>query len=61
LGVILAELYATSKGIGYYTTHFSESFEPQNLFALVALIAAAAIILNEILRRAENYFGKWRE
>ena len=61
LGVILAELYATRKGIGYFTTHFSESFEPHNLFALVALVAATAIILNEILRRAENHFGRWRE
>ncbi len=61
LGVILAELYATRKGIGYFTTHYSESFEPHNLFALVALIAAAAIILNEILRRAERHFDKWRE
>jgi NitT/TauT family transport system permease protein len=60
LGVILAELYATQKGIGYFTTHYSESFEPHNLFALVSLIAAAAIILNEILRRAEIRFGRWR-
>ena len=60
LGVILAELYATQKGIGYFTTHYSESFEPHNLFALVSLIAAAAILLNEILRRAEIHFGRWR-
>ncbi|MDP6429986.1 MAG: ABC transporter permease subunit [Rhodospirillales bacterium] len=61
LGVILAELYATRKGIGYFTSLYSESFEPQNLFALVAMIAAAAICLNELLRRAEIRFGRWRE
>lgn len=60
LGIILAELYATDKGIGYFTTHYSESFEPHNLFALVAMIAAAAIILNEVLRRAEIRFSRWR-
>ena len=60
LGVILAELYATQKGIGYFTELYSESFEPANLFALVAMIAAAAICLNEILRRAELRFGRWR-
>lgn len=60
LGVILAELYATQKGIGYFTTFYSESFEPDNLFALVVLIASAAIILNELLRRAELRFSKWR-
>lgn len=60
LGVILAELYATQKGIGYFTELYSEAFEPQNLFALVAVIAAIAICINEILRRAERYFGRWR-
>jgi ABC-type nitrate/sulfonate/bicarbonate transport system permease component len=60
LGIILAELYATRKGIGYFTSFYAESFEPQNLFALVAMIAAAAIILNELLRRAETHFGRWR-
>lgn len=60
LGIILAELYATRKGIGYFTSFYAESFEPQNLFALVAMIAAAAIILNELLRRAETRFGRWR-
>ncbi len=60
LGVILAELYATKKGIGYYTELYSEAFEPHNLFALVAMIAAAAILLNEMLRRAEHHFSRWR-
>lgn len=61
IGVILAELYASQGGIGYYTRHYSETFEPQNLFALVILIAAAAIILNEVLRKAEDHFSKWRQ
>jgi ABC-type nitrate/sulfonate/bicarbonate transport system permease component len=30
LGVILAELYASRKGIGYFTDLYSESFEPHN-------------------------------
>ena len=60
LGIILAEPYATRKGFGYYPPFYAESFEPQNSFALVAMIAAAAIILNEFLRRTETYFGRWR-
>jgi ABC-type nitrate/sulfonate/bicarbonate transport system permease component len=61
LGVILAELYATQKGIGYFTELYSEAFQPQNLFALVALVAAIAICLNELLRRAEYRFSRWRD
>jgi len=60
LGVILAELYATQKGIGYYTELYSESFEPASLFALVAVVATIAICLNELLRRAEMRFSRWR-
>jgi ABC-type nitrate/sulfonate/bicarbonate transport system permease component len=60
LGVLLAELYVSSAGIGYFTRRFTESFDPTKLFGLVALVAAMAIVLNEIVRRAEVRFGKWR-
>ncbi len=60
LGVLLAELYVSSAGIGYFTRRFTESFDPTKLFGLVALVAAMAIVLNETVRRAELRFGKWR-
>ena len=60
LGVLLAELYVSSAGIGYFTRRFTESFDPTKLFGLVALVAAMAIVLNEVVRRAEVRFGKWR-
>ena len=61
IGVILAELYASQKGIGYYTRHYSDTFSPDKLFALVILISVTGITLNEFLRRAETYFSRWRE
>jgi ABC-type nitrate/sulfonate/bicarbonate transport system permease component len=60
LGVLLAELYVSSAGIGYFTRRFTESFDPTKLFGLVALVAVMAIVLNEIVRRAEVRFDKWR-
>ena len=60
LGVLLAELYVSSAGIGYFTRRFTESFDPTKLFGLVAVVAAMAIVLNEIVRRAEVKFGRWR-
>ena len=60
LGVLLAELYVSSAGIGYFTRKFTESFDPTKLFGLVAVVAAMAIVLNEIVRRAEVRFGRWR-
>ena len=54
LGVLLAELYVSTAGIGHFTTMFTENFDPTKLFGLVAMLATMAIILNEIVRRAEK-------
>jgi len=61
LGVLLAELYVSTAGIGYFTTQFTQSFEPTLLLALISVLAAMAIVLNEIVRRAEVHFGRWRD
>jgi ABC-type nitrate/sulfonate/bicarbonate transport system permease component len=60
LGVLLAELYVSTAGIGYFTTMFTESFDPTKLFGLIAMLAVMAIALNEIVRRAELKFSRWR-
>lgn len=60
IGVILAELYSSQRGVGFYTRQFSDTFAPDKLFALVLLISVAAISINEMLRRAESYFSRWR-
>jgi ABC-type nitrate/sulfonate/bicarbonate transport system permease component len=59
LGVLLAELYVSTAGIGYFTTLFTQNFDPTRLFGLIAILAAMAIVLNEIVRRAEVHFGRW--
>jgi len=60
LGVLLAELYVSTAGIGYYTTLFTQSFNPTKLLGLISILAAMAILLNEIVRRAELYYSRWR-
>ena len=60
LGVLLAELYVSTAGIGHFTTLFTENFDPAKLFGLIAMLAAMAIALNEIVRRAETRFSRWR-
>jgi ABC-type nitrate/sulfonate/bicarbonate transport system permease component len=59
LGVLLAELYVSTAGIGYFTTLFTQNFDPTRLFGLIAVLAAMAIVLNEIVRRAEAHFSRW--
>jgi NitT/TauT family transport system permease protein len=60
LGVLLAELYVSTAGIGYFTTLFTQNFDPTKLLGLIALLAAMAIVLNEIVRRAEVRWSRFR-
>jgi NitT/TauT family transport system permease protein len=60
LGVLLAELYVSTAGIGYFTTLFTQSFNPTKLLGLISVLAAMAILLNEMVRRAENHYSRWR-
>jgi ABC-type nitrate/sulfonate/bicarbonate transport system permease component len=60
LGVLLAELYVSSAGVGQFTHTFADSFEPTKLFGLISVLALMAIVLNEIVRRAEVRFGHWQ-
>ena len=59
LGVLLAELYVSTAGIGFYTRLFAESFSPPDLFALISVLAAIAVTLNELCRMAERHFRRW--
>ena len=61
LGVLLAELYVSTAGIGYFTTLFTQNFDPTKLLGLVGTLAAMAIGLNEIVRRLEVRFARWRD
>jgi NitT/TauT family transport system permease protein len=61
LGVLLAELYSSQGGIGHFTTAYTQTFQPANLFALIATLAAMAIVMNEAVRRAEIRSSRWRQ
>jgi NitT/TauT family transport system permease protein len=60
LGVILAELYVSTAGIGYFTRVFAENFNPAPLFALIGSLAAIALVFNECVRMAERRLSRGR-
>ena len=60
LGVILAELYVSTSGVGYFTKLFAETFDPAPLFALIGVLAAMAIMLNELVRTMERRLARWK-
>ncbi len=61
LGVLLAELFVSQKGIGYYINLLTSTFKTDQLFAIIAALAAIAIVANGILRKFENRFSLWRQ
>ncbi len=54
LGVILAELYVSTGGIGYFTRLYAENFNPAPLFALIGTLALIAVLFNSLVRVAER-------
>lgn len=60
LGVLLAELYVSSSGVGFYTQIFTDSSEGGKLFALVFTLAAIAIALTGAVRLVERRAARWR-
>jgi ABC-type nitrate/sulfonate/bicarbonate transport system permease component len=59
-GVLLAEMYASRSGLGHLIANWGENFMVRQLLAGVLLIAAFAIVFNEIIRRAEMRCSHWR-
>jgi len=60
LGVILAELYVSVGGIGYFTRQFANSFDPAPLFALIGALAVIAMAMNGMVRLAERRWNQWK-
>jgi ABC-type nitrate/sulfonate/bicarbonate transport system permease component len=60
LGVILAEFYISTGGIGFFIQQFTHSFNSASMFGLVSILALMAIVLNETLRRSEVRASFWR-
>ena len=60
LGVLLAELYASSNGIGQFTRQYTDSFKPAQLLGLIILVAGIAVVLNVGLRAVQRRASRWQ-
>src|SRR5271166_3307048 len=58
--VTLAEMYASSTGVGHEIETWGENFMMPQLLAGVLLMSCAAILLNEAIRWVEQQCGAWR-
>ena len=58
--VLLAEMYASRQGIGHEIVTWGENFQMRQLLAGVLIVACAAVLANEAIRRAERRGSTWR-
>jgi NitT/TauT family transport system permease protein len=58
--VLLCEIYGARDGIGYRIAAWGENLQMPQLYAALALVAAAAVAVNEVLRLVEARLGAWR-
>ena len=57
--VVLTEMIGDSIGLGYYITIWSTRFNFSNVYAAIMVIAAAGLILDQLLLRARRAALPW--
>lgn len=60
IAVIVGELLAAQAGLGYRIAQAGARFDTAQVFAGIAVISAAAILINVGISRVERHFQKWK-
>jgi NitT/TauT family transport system permease protein len=60
LGVIVAELYVSTAGIGHLISVYGQAFRVNQVVFLVLLVAVFGYLVNVGLQRVERRFENWR-
>jgi NitT/TauT family transport system permease protein len=60
IGVLVAEFFAASEGIGYAIARFGDLFALDKMFACIITIMLIAVVLTEGIRFAERVAFPWR-
>jgi NitT/TauT family transport system permease protein len=60
VGVVVAELFGATAGLGYMITVASQVFDMGGLFAAVVILAAAGVLSTEAIRVVERRIAPWR-
>ncbi len=61
VGVVVAELFGATSGLGFLITTASQVFDMGALFAAVTILAAAGVASTELIRLVEKRLAPWRE
>jgi NitT/TauT family transport system permease protein len=60
IGVLVAEFFAASEGVGYAIARFGDLFALDKMFACILVIMVIAVVLTEGVRWAERTAFPWR-
>lgn len=60
IGVVIAEIYAQTVGLGVLIDLSADTLQPANAFLGILIFIAAGVVLLEALRRVERRFQRWR-
>lgn len=60
VGVVVAELFGATSGLGYLITVSSQVYDMRALFAAVVILAVAGVVSTEIIKAIERRIAPWR-
>lgn len=60
LSVLVAELFISQRGIGFWINRYTSSFQVDKVFALILALALVAVGLGWMFRVAERRLDRWR-
>jgi len=60
IGVIIGEMIASNKGLGYLVQRAGSEFDTAGAFAALTIIALLAVILNEAVQAIQTRLERWK-
>lgn len=60
IGVIIGEMIASNKGLGYLVQRAGSEFDTAGAFAALAVIALIAVVLNEFVQAVQSRLERWK-
>ena len=60
IGVLVTEMLASVKGIGFLVTYYRELFETGHIYLAIIFALLTAVIINFALSRFERHFSTWK-
>ncbi len=61
IGVVIAEIFGGSKGLGYLITRSADTFNSALMYAVLLLLVIVSLTLIQITRSLEAYVAPWRQ